>query len=211
MAQETSKRWTELLPAWIQVVALIVTGVFALVEYHSHKEEIKIQRALEFVSQLNAGEVLNAHTALTLQEQQKNSRFQEILSGNKTSQDKINAAYYRFVVCDLLMHGGDHSLEPSFFITNGLLENAASCVNHGLCDEQTIRDHIGHFGKNFVRTYYPYFCFLRAAWKDASIGRDVVSFFSPSAKDACGNFEEALKNNHMSFSSCASGSIVNPA
>jgi hypothetical protein len=187
------KEWTDILVPWIQVIGLLFGGGFAIYEYKSHQHEARIERAVGYLTRLNSGELLDASTKLSLRELNQNSRLREILEDNKTTQDQKNADYYRFVVCGLLMHGQDQSLESSLFLTLGFLDDGIVCSKQGLCDEQTIRSNLGELGKNTVRTYYPYFCYLRRIWNDKSFWLRVEKFYDPLPNNSCRDYEESIK------------------
>jgi hypothetical protein len=188
----TLKEWTDILVPWLQVIGLFAAGGFALFQYYGHNQEAKIQRAADYLARLSSGELFDASLELSVQEENLSDR-QDMLDDKRLTPDQRNAAYYHFVVCELLMHGKSKNLERNFLMVLGFLDDGVVC-SKGLCDKKTIRSNLNIFGQDFVRTYEPYFCYLRMTWKDPAIGEGVEKFYNPSSVGhACRDFEEALR------------------
>jgi hypothetical protein len=209
-SSENLKNWTDILTPWIQVIGLLAAGIFALSEYYDHNREQKIQRSIDYVSRLNSGDLLTAQTKLSVQVQKLNPRLRAIFGDSKLSEDQINVAYYRFVLCELLRHDGPQSQEDNFFALNGFLEDGVACSKQKLCDEKTLRDYIGGSGKVFVRTYYPYYCYLRISWNDQTIGASVERFYNPPVGDACHDYEESARKTGETLNTCPQGGNSSP-
>ena len=190
MSRRTAwKETTEIVVAWIQVLGLIAGGVYALKQYKDHLKEVKVQRTVDYLTRINSGELLDANMKLSVQLQKEFDRLQTKHPNSMTSEQ-----YYRFVMCDVLMHGQDNSLDSSLNAIIGFLDDGVVCSQTGLCDEETIRSNLSEFGKDTVSTYYPYFCYLRGLWKDDAIAQRVVKFYDPSSSDqTCRDYEEAFK------------------
>jgi hypothetical protein len=188
------KERTEIFVPWIQVIGLLIAGGYAVYEYTNHVKEVKVQRAADYLARLNSGELLDANTKLSVQLQKEFDRFQATHPDNMPDK-AYSAAYYKFIMVDVLMHGQEKSLSPSLNAVTAFLDDGVVCSQTGLCDEETIRSNLSEFGKDTVETYYPYFCYLRALWKDDTLGERVVKFYASSSSDkACKDYEDALKN-----------------
>jgi hypothetical protein len=189
----TVKEWTEVLTAWLQVLGLFAAGIFALVEYQGRKDAEKVERAVAYLSKADTDILLSARLKLSDNEQRKLALYDEILLNGQSSQDEVNTAYYQFVVDELVMHSKEPSLRSEFGLVLGFLDEGVICSNQGLCDKSIIAANLSGFGKNFVRTYTPYICYLRQAWSDPSIGRRVEKFYNPTASDsACDEFYTSI-------------------
>lgn len=191
----TVKEWTEVVTAWLQVLGLFAAGIFALVEYQGRKEEVKVQRAVDYLASADSEILIKARLKLSENEQRNIQRYDEILLNTKLPQDEINTNYYQFVVDELVMYNKDPGLKAEFGLILGYLDEGVVCSEEDLCSKKIITSHLSQFGKTFVRTYTPYLCFLRRAWNDPSIGKRVEKFYNPTAADnACSEFYKSIAN-----------------
>jgi hypothetical protein len=188
------KEWTEVLTAWLQVLGLFAAGIFALIEYQGQKYASKVQRSVEYLAKADSEVLTEARVKISQNEQAKFPRLQKILLDKALTQDETNTAYFQFVVDELVRYNEEPGLKTEFSLLLGFLDQGVICSQEGLCDEATIRSSLSDFGKNFVRTYTPYLCYLRRAWNDPSVGRRVEKFYNPTAADtACSDFYQSIK------------------
>jgi len=197
MNRARMKEWTEILVPWVQVLALLAGGIFAVREYRDHTRELKIQRAMDYLLRSSSEDLLSARFSLSKREQKMTERFRSILLDSSLSRDAKNRAYFDFVVQELIMHGKDDGLEVPFYNILAYFDEGVTCIQQGLCDEMTIKSGLSDFGQSFVRTYTPYLCYLRRAWNDPTIGRRVENFYNPSAKQACDRYYESIQRTSL--------------
>jgi hypothetical protein len=189
MTRKSLKEWTDIFVPWIQVVALLAAGTFALVEYQDKQREVRVERAISYLAKLSSAEGVSARLKIAQRMQEKAGRMREILLQERSSQDQTNVAYYQFVIDELVKPGTDQSLEAPFLYLLGALEEGVICAEEGLCDEGTVKS----YGKPLIRSYTPYLCYFRQAWGDESIGQRVEMFYNPqAAKTACGEYYQSI-------------------
>ncbi|HEX5717035.1 MAG TPA: hypothetical protein VF179_12800 [Thermoanaerobaculia bacterium] len=194
MSRSELKQWTEILTPWIQTIGLMVAAIFALVEYQDRKDDLKIQRSTTYLAQASSQELIEARSKLAERQHELVGELREILLAKDSAQDQINAAYFAFVVEDLVMHGSEQSLYTPFQLTLGFLDEGVVCAKQGLCDEEVIRANLTEFGRGFVRSYTPYICYLRHVWNDPSIGKRAEEFYNPGAAgEACKAYKQSAE------------------
>jgi hypothetical protein len=194
MQREAAKEWTQIFTSWITVVGLVGGGIFALAEYQGNKKDTRIQRSLAHLGKFASKEISEARVAIALRQDAKVNRLREILLNRETSQEERNAAYYIFVVHELVAHGTTDGIQDKIYLVLNTLEEAIICGEQGLCDEATLRAGFFDYGQGFVRTYTPYLCYLRRAWNDPALGRRAEAYFNPAAPpDVCEQYHTSLE------------------
>jgi hypothetical protein len=190
-----AKEWTDIITAWLQVVGLLFAGLYALKQYRDHLKDVRVERSADYLSRLNADELFKSNTRLLMQFVSKME--------STDSADMPQEQYYRFIMCDVLLHGKDQSLDTDLVSVIGFLDDGVVCSQTGLCDDEKIRSNLGEFGNDIVTTYYPYICHLRAVLKDDTYWQRVVKFYDPksSCRDICGDFAKALNKTGVAMGS----------
>jgi hypothetical protein len=194
MNRTALKEWTEILTPWIQVLALLAAGIFALTEYLGKKQEVRVQRAVDHLARFSSSDLTSARMSLTQREQEEVGSLNAILLDKSMSRDQKNVAYYNFVVKELVPHNSQDGLEASFHRILGYLDEGVVCAKQGLCDESTIRSGQSDFGEVFLHTYTPYLCYLRRIWNDPTIGKRVELFYNRQVADrACRGYYDSIQ------------------
>lgn len=189
MIRETLKEWTEILVPWIQVVALISGGIFALCEYKERQRELRVEKSMGYIERLMSADVIEARLKFRRRISEKSESIREIITDKNKSQDQINAEYFGFVISEIIMPGTDQSLEAPLSIILGVLEEGAVCGEEGLCDVSSIRP----FGRSFVQDITPYLC-LRNYGIHEPFGEHVEMFYNKSAAaTACEEYAVSLE------------------
>lgn len=186
------KQKTEVATAWLTLVGAIVAGSLAFSEYRSHQREVRTQRAVDYLASGDSEEIFNARYKLKNNENAKADKMRALLTDKSVEQYRINQRYYQFVLDELVRHNEEAGQKPEFQRVLGFLERGAICAQERICDEKAVRTSLGYFGKDFIRTYIVYICYLRKLWNDRSIGARVEEFYNPSAVDACDDYYTSL-------------------
>ena len=156
----TAKEWTEILVPWLQLLALAIAGVYAVVQYEIHVNEQKKQASIDYVTRLNSEELRGINAELSARYQRQYIRFEA------KHPKFLPTDYYNFVMNDVLMFGQDKSLETNLNILVGFLDDGVTCSESKICDEKLIKSTLGDFGETTIEQYYPYLCF----WGDTFYG-----------------------------------------
>lgn len=194
---QNSKDWTEILTAWLQVLALIAGGIFASIQYISQKQDVKVQRAVDYLSRGSTDAFFEARYKLKENELVSISKSSQFLRDKALTQDEINAQYYDYVSETLIKNSETPGLKPEFWRILGFLEEGVICAKQGVCDKETVKGSLSHLGLDFFHTYSPYLCALRETWSDPSIGKEAELFYNPTAAEStCAEYKnsrEAVK------------------
>jgi phosphate/sulfate permease len=167
------KTISEIVASWVAIVGLSCAGVFAIIEYLDHKEEVRIERTLKFASEFGSAHLLDSRVTLNEIWVQHYPAVIDILT-KREDQNEINRKYSEFVNRVIEERG----LQADMAKVMEFLEGFAVCVESALCDESMARSFVGPYGRGFFRTYYPYICKLRKTRNDESIGAKLERFYS---------------------------------
>lgn len=175
MDRAKAKELTDILVPWIQIVGLLVAGIYAIIEYRLHVQEVRVQRAVDHVTRLNSEELRGFNLALSTQHQVKYAVFTAKYAHRQPS----STEYYNFVMNDVLRHGQKDSLEPNVNAIMGYLDDGVVCAKSRLCDRDAVINNSG-FGKEFISTYLPYLCYWRELYGDDTYFFRIMNFYSPA-------------------------------
>jgi len=183
MVSEWFKRFTEVMVPWIGVAALVFSAGYAIFEYRSHINAMKVQRSLDLVRRLNS-ELLEDRVSIDVAWSNKYRDLRALRAENSESDDSEKVrSYFEFVNSFI----DQNEFQPSVMRLMYFLEELSICIEVGLCSENAALSHIGRFANIFYVRHHPYICKLRALSGDPTIGiriQDII-YRQGSDRDVC--------------------------
>jgi len=172
----------EVIGTWTAAITVIIGAVFGLYEYIEHKENLKVDRAFEFVTSYQSNEYL-IKARLEISEVVEDSlpAIYEILKNPKLTPDELDKAYHSEIMKIIKQSKLSSSIQQVFTF----YEQVLLCRDMALCDETVLKNFFDNDAGTHTRTFFPYICNLRKEWNNPKVYARVISFYIGSAEDLC--------------------------
>lgn len=176
-----AKSITDFLTRWLTVVTLVSAAVFGVLEYVDHKNDVRIQRSLDYVERYNQDLYLSLRNRLNDVLEQESGRLIATLVDDSLSAEEIQRRYFEFINEMIVTH----NLKSDLRRLLGFHEEVVLCVNAGLCDADVVRSFFSVDAQELFRGFYPYVCAQRDQWKNPTIASQVENFYIGDDADTC--------------------------
>ncbi|SNX59303.1 protein of unknown function [Nitrosomonas ureae] len=159
----------------ISTFAIITGGIFGLVEYMGHKEDLRKSASLNLVT--------NYHSDVYLKNTEKLQNIWSnhypnliILSNDNILHNKEKIIAYNKFVIEMV---SKESISQEIINILNFYERVAICVEAQLCDKEVIDNFFLNDGRTFFNKFYPYICALRNQWQDNKLWFKPETYFKP--------------------------------
>ncbi|MDH5393223.1 MAG: DUF4760 domain-containing protein [Gammaproteobacteria bacterium] len=169
------------IKTWLGILAIIFAGAYSLLEYIEHKQTVKVERSLDYVSHLRSGNAAEAKLSLNQLLADKQQALGNILNKQYSSESELNTSYNAFILQITSTPQIQRQLEVAF----SFFEEVAICVEKELCDEEVIKSFFTHEAIALFNSYYPYVCSLRQQWKNKTVYLKLERFYLNQTGDIC--------------------------
>lgn len=167
-----TEKLVSIVQSSVTIVAILVGGVFGLVQYMDYKSSEKVNRSLTQLTKYSADGMVKSRESINEAWSDNLENLIELFKKNKSDE-----AYSKFVIDVVSNNNLDNDVDKIL----RFYEESAVCVNSNLCDEETIRSFFQTDAKPFFNTFYPYICSQRKRWKDEKIWETVQAFYNPKS------------------------------
>ena len=176
-----NKSIADALKSWLGIITILLGGCYSVFEYIEHKQTVKVQRSLSYVSSYRSGNISEAKLSLNQILVDQYTTFNEILSKTYSDDTSLSNAYNELV----LKITKETSVQRNIEILFSFFEEVAICVERKLCDKEIINSFFSNDAKSLFNSYYPYICSLRDQWKNKSVYLKTEIFYIQSKTDIC--------------------------
>ena len=176
-----SKGLADALKTWIGILAILFAGAYSLLEYIEHKQTVKIERSLEYVSNFRGGITAEARLSLNQLLTDQSQALSKILSNNHLGKKQLNQSYNDFILRITKSPQIQRNLEVVF----SFFEEVVICVEKELCDKEVIQSFFSNEARALFNSYYPYVCSLRKQWNNKTVYLKLESFYLNKSDDIC--------------------------
>lgn len=177
MTLAKAKTISDMLAAWVSILAAVFAGWWALTEYRGEIHKSQVERVLAYLHDFDSPENSASRTKLFQALQDQQHEIDAVLTNDKQPIEEINRLYSQLIV--QTVDSGDRFAD--FLSVAQLLEEISLCVNKSLCDGETVQLFFLREGRGFVRTWMPYICKLRRDWNMPEFESQAERYFNPSA------------------------------
>ena len=172
----------EVVGTWTAAITVIIGAVFGLYEYIEHKENLKVDRAFEFVTSYQSNEYLvKARLDISMVQEESLPAIYEILKNPKLTSDELAEAYHSEIMKMIKQSKLSSSIEQVFTF----YEQVLLCRDMALCDETVLKNFFDNDAGSYTRSFYPYICTLRKEWNNPMVYERVISFYIGSSEGLC--------------------------
>lgn len=172
----------EVIGTWTAAITVIIGALFGLFEYIEHKENLKVDRAFEFVTSYQSNEYLvKARLDISTVTEESLPAIYEIIKNPKLTSDELAEAYHSEIMKIIEQNKLSSSIEQVFTF----YEQVLLCRNMALCDETVLKNFFDNDAGTYTRTFYPYICTLRKEWNNPKVYERVISFYTENSNDLC--------------------------
>jgi hypothetical protein len=168
-----SKSVTDFLTSWLTVIALVSAAIFGILEYVDHKQDVRVQRSLDYVERYNKDLYLKLRDRLADVLDQESKTLIATLVDDSLSKEQIQRKYFDFIN-EMI---AKHKLTSDLRRLLGFHEEVVLCVNAGICDAAVVRSFFSVDAQELFRGFYPYICDQRDKWKNPTIAAQTEKFF----------------------------------
>ena len=176
-----NKGIADALKSWLGIITIILGGCYSIVEYIDHKQTVKVQRSLSYLSTYRNGNISEAKLSLNQLLVDQYAEFNKVLSQKYTDNTSLKNSYNELV----LNITKDTSVQRNIEILFSFFEEVAICVERELCDKEIIDSFFSNDAKSLFNSYYPYICSLRDQWKNNNVYLKTELFYIQSKNDIC--------------------------
>ncbi|PCJ47023.1 MAG: hypothetical protein COA74_12495 [Gammaproteobacteria bacterium] len=175
-------QFAEVLGTWLAAITVVIGAMFGLYEYIEHKENLKVDRAFEFVTSYQSNEYLvKARLDISKVMEESLPAIYEILKNPKLTSAQLAEAYHLEIMKIIEQSKLSSSIEQVFTF----YEQVILCRNMALCDETVLKNFFDNDAGTYTRSFYPYICTLRKKWNNPTVYERVVSFYIESSEELC--------------------------
>lgn len=167
-ALERTKILTEIITAWISMLALIIAGIFAGYQYLQNQKGDRVKETLTFVNRFNATPVLDARKKIATTWEIAMPRLKVIL-GKKPPIDEEYSSFILETIRDAKI-SQDIGLVIEFF------EALEVCIRAEICDGDTAVQFLQPEALSFFRLHFDHVNATRVDLNDKRFAREFEAF-----------------------------------
>lgn len=171
----------DFLNNWLKIITILCAGIFGLLEYIEHKEDLKVERSLNYVERFNSSALTESRNTLSQIVDRESEKIIKTLSDNKLSAEEVQNKYNDLIVKMVSEHKMESQLRQQF----DFHEEVVLCVTAGICDEFVVRSFFSTNAKQLFKAFYPYVCDQRKKWNNKSISENVEFFYISKNSQIC--------------------------
>jgi len=128
------RSWSETVATWIQVIAILGGGMFALVEYRGNVERDRINRNLDFVRMFNESHMINTRIKLSSMWRDVNSKAFEGFP--KLASAEVQKKFFRKRTIKYIK---EMNIHDEVEILLGFFSSFSICLKQNYCEQKTAR------------------------------------------------------------------------
>lgn len=173
--QELKLQLAEVAGTWVAALAVVIGGLFGIYQYLEHKSAVRVDRTMAFVERYHGNSMLvEARLKITESMTLRVGQINQLLQDPTLKPEDLPAKYSEEVL--KLVNEDDLAgpLEQLFTF----YEQIILCRELALCEEEVAQQFFDNDARGFVRSYYPYICFIRKEWNNPSQFERVIKFYS---------------------------------
>ena len=171
------KSLSDIIIAWLGVVALIVGGLFAGYQYLDKVAAVRVKEALSYVEQFNKPPIYNMRFKIEKIWLEHSKKLNEVLQPSAT-----NKQYHDFVL-QLIK---TQKIETEIMLLIQFFETLETCSTKRICDTKVVHSFFGGYARSFYHLHYPFIVQWRQDWNDPSFAKGIETFAKPSRQCAKG-------------------------
>lgn len=173
------RKISEIFLTWISPFAMLVTGIFAMVQYLEYKHTVKVERSMEYVREFSSNDAIVKARARVNSAIQN---YSEQLTKELTSGSGAAGKYEKSIIALVAKEGLANELDSLFYF----FEELALCVETELCDGDVAKSFFARDAVELFHSFYPYICQKRINYRNPTIAKRVQIFFVENEDDMCG-------------------------
>lgn len=158
------KEWADALTPLVGAVAIVVGGVFGMVQYLDKKHDDRVKETLNFFDRYNSNHVLEARTALVAAWRQHAAEYDKVID----SADE----YYKFTRRIII----DENLRGEVAVINDFYAALDICTRNKICECDVAILLFQPDANSYYGYHYSYIAAERTRAKDDSIGAGLEAF-----------------------------------
>jgi hypothetical protein len=165
---EKAKLISEICTAAVGTFAILVGGIFALVEYQDNKQSNRVRASLDFLETRNSQPLTDGWSRIRTAWRKHDFKHNEFLSRTKLDIRE----YFAFVntVID------NEELDEAIVVVIGFFETLEVCSQELVCDEATSRAMFEREANSFYNLHYPFIERQRIKYGDPSYASGLKRF-----------------------------------
>ena len=160
MPLERIKIVTEIVTAWVGLIALVAGGIFAIVQYLDKEQGDRVKASLDLLIRYNDKHVVEARLRLTDVWAREEDALETLVRKPAVAISEINS----FVITTIKVDG----LHTSIDTMVDFYDLVEVCIEKKLCDRTAARALFARSAKSFFMLHYPFLAQLRTNRNDQS-------------------------------------------
>lgn len=169
---ERAKTFSDIASVWIGLLAAIVAGVFALVQYFQKEQDDRVKTSLAFLQRYGEAEVGASRTALRKAWRSHRLDLEALLDQPKLAPDEYAAFVLAVIEKEALQEPVSHLID--FF------DSLYVCQERAICDAQTSTALLGRDAHAFFTLHYPFIDRERKSGSNPEFARSLELFAKSS-------------------------------
>lgn len=169
---EKNEKIANIAVSIVTMFAIVIGGVFGLVQYFDYKEEIRVKNSLAILDRYHNDEVLKSNIKVYSAWSENYENLMKLIK-----EDPSAEAYEGFILA--LVEKKDLPIEINTIFN--LYDETVVCVYSNLCDKDTIDNYFRESARSFFHRFYPVVCNQRKRWNDPTIWSRVEKFYNPES------------------------------
>ena len=187
MSLERMKLAAEGFVPWLQLLAVVLGGGFALLQYRDAASASRVAKALEVYQRYSKDEVLAARTKIDRAWLLAEPQMIEFLRKRSGTPRVQLASQWRTFVSGVVKNA---RVEPELLTVVDYFEEVATCIDAAICDPETARRFLKARALLFYRQHYCYIVGRRQQTSDPDFAAGIEKIIGQKSNDSCG--EEAV-------------------
>jgi len=165
----------EVITPIITTVALVVGGIYGLVEYRDHQREQRLEKTFGYVERFSSPPISDMRLRLAAFWVEHDDAIVNALTTGSPNARAV--AFHRVIMENI----AEEKLEAEVEALLAYYEQVAQCTKLALCDSDTIDAMLKGYAAEFFHQFYPYVCDVRTRWRDDSMGAELELFANPGS------------------------------
>ena len=180
--QEVRLQLAEIIGTWIGAMAVVIGGIFGIFQFLEHKSALRVDRSMAFVERYHANNLLvEARLKVADVTTRRIEDVNLILKDPDASSEKLSKLYNAEIVKIVKEESLSGALEQLFTFYEQIL----LCRKMELCEAEVAENFFDTDGRAYLRTFYPYICYIRQEWNNPSQYEAVVNYYLGSGTEIC--------------------------
>lgn len=175
MRLDRAKILSEIATAWLGLIALLIGGIFAIVQYLSQQEDGRVKETLSMYQQYNKGAIHESNMIIFMAWETREKELDAVLDASPFSPQ----TYYKEIIKII----DEEKLLRHIFVLISFFDALDVCVNENICDAKVALMLFHQDACAFYHLHFAKIAEVRQRRKEAFLAIQLQHFV---AKKSCG-------------------------